>query len=70
MGNNNALQPVQDFLRVIRTGILPKEILPNSSPNYTHAQEKRDTEYYINTFLNSSGYDFIKESEGVQYNGE
>lgn len=60
----------QNFIRMIRTGELPKEILPNSSPNYTFAQERRDTDYYINVFLNSSSYDFIKNNEGVVYNGE
>lgn len=58
------------FIRLIKTGVLPKEILPNSSPNYTYAQEEQDTDYYINVFLNSSAYDLIKDNEEVNYNGE
>lgn len=58
------------FIKLIKTGKLPKEILPNHSQDYTFNQEKHDTEYYLHDFLNSSSYDYIKESEGVSYNGE
>lgn len=63
-------QNASSFIRLIRTGKLPKEILPNNSPNYTLRQERFDTKQYVNNFLNSSSYDFIKESEAVKYNGE
>lgn len=58
------------FIKLIRTGKLPKEILPNHSQDYTIYQERYDTEYYLHDFLNSSAYDFIKECESVKYNGE
>ena len=70
MGKQVFSQSAINFIRLIKTGKLPKEILPNNSPNYTLFQERHDTEYYIYHFLNSSSYDFIKESEDVDYNGE
>lgn len=63
-------EDAKTFIGLIRTGVLPKEILPNSSPDYTYVQEQQDTEYYINIFLNSSAYDFIQESEDAIYYGE
>ena len=70
MANDKFTSDANVFLRLIKTGRLPKEILPNSSPDYTLHQEKHDTDYYLHYFLNSSSYDFIKESEVVEYNGE
>ncbi|MBQ7329121.1 MAG: hypothetical protein IJX01_04365 [Oscillospiraceae bacterium] len=70
METNIALQNARAFIKMVKTGKLPKEILPNSSPNYTYDREKKDTAHYVQTFLNSSSYDFIKRSEEVRYNGE
>lgn len=63
-------QCVGQFLKLIKTGRLPKEILPNSSPNYTLFQERFDTDFYVNVFLQSAAYDFIKKCEAVEYVGE
>ncbi|MBD5115003.1 MAG: hypothetical protein HDT46_07330 [Ruminococcaceae bacterium] len=70
MEENRRSQNASVFIRLLKTGKLPKAILPNNSPNYTLGQEKLDTKHYVNDFLNSSSYDFIKKSEAVEYNGE
>ena len=70
MGKVNVLQSANQFLKLIKTGRLPKEILPNSSPNYTLFQERLDTDFYVNVFLQSAAYDFIKKCEAVEYVGE
>ena len=58
------------LLRLIRLGKIPLDILPNNSPNYTSMQERCDTDYYTNLFLNSSVYDFVRDEGEVQYDGE
>lgn len=58
------------FLDLIKTGRLPKEILPNCAPNYTLIQEHLDTDFYVNVFLQSTAYDFIQKCEAVEYDGE
>lgn len=63
-------QQARRFLFRIKSGRLPKEILPNSAPNYTVSQELRDTDFYVNLFLKSSAYDFVKKCEVMDYNGE
>ena len=70
MENLNMSQYARQFLKLIKTRRLPKEILPNSAPNYTLFQERFDTDFYINVFLQSAGYDFIQECEAVEYDGE
>lgn len=60
----------QKFIRLLKTGVLNKEILPNNSNNYTDGQERIDTRYYVDFFLQSSIYDAIEESEVVTYYGE
>lgn len=70
MENLNMSQNAYQFLNLIKTGRLPKEILPNSSPNYTLVQERLDTDFYINVFLQSAAYDFIQKCEAVKYDGE
>lgn len=60
----------RQFIHLLKTGVLSKEILPNSSPNYTDKQERIDTRYYVDFFLRSSIYDSIEESEVVTYHGE
>lgn len=70
MENLNMSQHVCQFLKLIKTGRLPKEILPNSAPNYTIAQERIDTDFYTNVFLQSAAYDFVRKCEAVKYDGE
>ena len=53
-----------------KAGEIPLDILPNNSPNYTSMQERCDTDYYTNLFLNSSVYDFVRDEGEVQYDGE
>lgn len=70
MKNVAISREAQQFLTLIRTGRLPKAILPNSAPNYTLEQERLDTSFYVDRFLQTSGYDFIQECEAVNYDGE
>lgn len=70
MGKLNMSQHASQFLRLVKTGRLPKEILPNSAPNYTLTQERLDTDFYINSFLQSAAYDFIRKCEAIEYDGE
>lgn len=70
MGNLKMSQNACQFLDLIRSGRLPKEILPNSSPNYTVYQERFDTDFYNNMFLQSAAYDFVRKCEDVTYDGE
>lgn len=70
MENLNVSQYACQFLKLIKTGRLPKAILPNSSPNYSLVQERLDTDFYINMFLQSAAYDFIQKCEAVKYDGE
>lgn len=70
MNNKTMSREARDFIKLVKTGQLPKEILPNSAPNYTLFQEKVDTDYYIRVFLQSAAYDLIKECEEVTYDGE
>lgn len=66
----NMSQYAVQFLNLIKTGRLPKEILPNSAPNYTLTQERLDTDFYVNVFLQSTAYDYIQKCEAVEYDGE
>ena len=69
--NNECISPnARNFLRLIRLGKIPLDILPNNSPNYTSMQERCDTDYYTNLFLNSSVYDFVRDEGEVHYDGE
>ena len=70
MSNQSMSQKARQFILLIKTGQLPKEILPNSAPNYTLFQERQDTDFYVNAFLKSAAYDFVKKCEAVIYNGE
>ncbi len=66
----NMSQHAFQFINLIKTGRLPKDILPNSAPNYTLTQERLDTDFYVNMFLQSTAYDFIQKCEAVEYDGE
>ena len=70
MENLNVSQYACQFLKLIKTGRLPKTILPNSSPDYSLVQERLDTDFYLNMFLQSAAYDFIQKCEAVKYDGE
>ena len=70
MKKSNMSMNACQFLELIKSGRLPKEILPNSSPNYTLYQERFDTDFYNNVFLQSSAYDFVRKCEDVTYDGE
>ena len=66
----NAFRQMLATFCVLRLGKIPLDILPNNSPNYTSMQERCDTDYYTNLFLNSSVYDFVRDEGEVQYDGE
>jgi len=57
------------FLFLIKEGIIRKNILPNSSCDYTGDSEKKDYERYLR-FINSSDFDEFKRCKVRKYNGE
>ena len=59
----------QAFITLLERGKIRKDILPNTSTNYTLSQEARDLQKY-KRFLQSFAYDDIKECEVRAYNGD
>lgn len=58
----------QIFFELLETGKLKKNILPNTSVDYTEMQEAIDTERY-KYFLNSFAYDDLKNIKVRSYYG-
>lgn len=54
---------------LLETGAIRKNLLPNTSEDYTSKQEERDLVRY-KRFLQSFAYDDIKECEVQGYNGD
>lgn len=54
---------------LLETGVIRKNLLPNTSEDYTSKQEERDLVRY-KRFLQSFAYDDIKECEVQGYNGD
>ena len=57
------------FCELLNRGKIRKNILPNTSPDYTVSAEQSDLIRY-KRFLNSSAYDEIKECEVIKYNAD
>ena len=57
------------FITLLERGKIRKDILPNTSTDYTLSQEARDLQKY-KRFLQSFAYDDIKECEVRAYNGD
>lgn len=57
------------FLNLLLEGKIRKNILPNTSLDYTESAEKRDLVNYKN-FINSSIYDDFSNCEVRKYNAD
>ena len=57
------------FCELLNRGKIRKNILPNTSPDYTVSAEQSELIIY-KRFLNSSAYDEIKECEVRKYNAD
>ena len=65
----NSMIAAKKFFELLNRGKIRKNILPNTSPDYTVSAEQRDLMLY-KRFLNSSAYDEIKECEVRKYNAD
>lgn len=59
----------KNFVSLLEQGIIRKNILPNTSEDYSKEQEEKDLQRY-KRFLQSFAYDDIKECEVKSYNGD
>lgn len=57
------------FVQLLEQGKITKYILPNSAPDYSTNQEKRDLENY-RFFANSFALDEIMKCEVASYHGD
>ncbi len=57
------------FVELLENGKIKKNILPNSSEDYTLIQEQKELEEYVR-FLNSFAFDTLRECEVALYNGD
>lgn len=57
------------FVELLEEGSIRKHILPNSAPDYSLSQEKKDLENY-RFFANSFALDEIMKCEVAFYNGD
>ena len=59
----------KNFISLLENGVIRKNILPNTSENYSSEQEEKDLFLY-KRFLQSFAYDDIKECEVDNYYGD
>lgn len=59
----------RNFISLLESGVIRKNILPNMSENYSKEQEEKDLFRY-KRFLQSFAYDDIKECEVRSYDGD
>ncbi len=59
----------KNFITLLERGVIRKNILPNTSENYSSEQEEKDLFLY-KRFLQSFAYDDIKECEVKSYYGD
>ncbi len=57
------------FVELLEEGKIRKHILPNTAPDYTSAQERRDLDNY-RFFANSFALDEVMKCEVRCYNGD
>lgn len=62
---NNA----KKFIELLEEGKIKKNILPNTAPDYSISQEKKDLENY-RFFANSFAFDEFMKCEVAFYNGD
>lgn len=67
MTNNK--KSAQNFISLLERGIIRKNILPNTSEDYSKEQEDKDLLRY-KRFLQSFAYDDMKEYEVRSYYGD
>lgn len=65
----NSRRGAKNFITLLERGTIRKNILPNTSDDYSLRQEQRDLVRY-KKFLQSFAYDDIKECEVKDYNGD
>lgn len=65
----NSVKAADTFLTLLKDGKMKKNILPNTAPNYTYFDERRDLLQYIR-YLDSFAYDDLKSCEVRIYNGD
>lgn len=65
----NSKRAAKAFFEMLNKGKIRKNILPNTSPDYTGLAEQKDLMRY-KRFLNSSAFDEIKECEVRKYNAD
>lgn len=59
----------KEFVTLLEKGRIRKNILPNTSTDYTVSQEEKDLRSY-KRFLQSFAYDDIKACEVMKYYGD
>ena len=59
----------KNFISLLERGVIRKNILPNTSEDYSKEQEENDLQRY-KRFLQSFASDDIKECEVKKYNGD
>lgn len=59
----------RNFISLLERGAIRKNILPNTSEDYSKEQEEKDL-YHYKRFLQSFAYDDILECEVQNYYGE
>lgn len=65
----NSTTAANNFFELLNNGKIRKNILPNTSPDYTSTDEEKDLMRY-KRFLYSSAYDEIKGCEVKRYNAD
>ncbi|MCM1184685.1 MAG: hypothetical protein NC337_15045 [Roseburia sp.] len=63
------MERAERFMELLENGKIRKHILPNSAPDYSIYQEKRDLENY-RFFANSFALDDVMKCEVGLYNGD
>ncbi len=66
---NNSTSKAKTFTNLVSKGIIRKNILPNTSEDYSLSQEAKDLKQY-KSFLKSSSYDDILQCKVGEYIGE
>jgi len=59
----------ENFIKLLKNGTIRKQILKNSSPDYTKAREEYDLQGYIR-FVNSRRMDILMDCEVKPYCGD
>lgn len=65
----NSEKNAKNFISLLERGIIKKNILPNTSEDYSKTQEDKDLLRY-KRYLQSFAYDDIKECEVTSYYGD